>query len=70
MYEVFQHSKRGFAVIVNIKQGRHGSEKDVDMMKTLFTELKYEVVVFEDKTREVCIIVSSIWFVMEFARDK
>ena len=54
MYEIVQHRPRGFAVIVNIAKGRPGSEKDVSMMTDLFSQLQYEVITFEDVTKEVC----------------
>ena len=54
VYELVQHRPRGFAVIVNIAKGRPGSEKDVSMMTDLFSQLHYEVMTFEDVTKEVC----------------
>ena len=54
VYELVQHRPRGFAVIVNIAKGRPGSEKDISMMTDLFSQLQYEVITFEDVTKEVC----------------
>ena len=53
VYELVHHSPRGFAVIVNIAKGRPGSENDVRMMTDLFSQLQYEVMVFENVTKEV-----------------
>ena len=55
VYELSDENPRGFAVIVNIKKGRPGSERDVEMMTTLFTDLRYHVKVFEDESKEVYI---------------
>ena len=52
-YELSDQNPRGFAVIVNIKKGRPGSEKDVAMMTALFTDLRYDVKVVEDESKEV-----------------
>ena len=57
VYELVQHRPRGFAVIVNIAKGRPGSEKDVSMMTDLFSQLNYDVIKFENVTKEVCIAV-------------
>ena len=56
VYELSDENPRGFAVIVNIKKGRQGSEKDVAMMKTLFTDLCYDVKIVEDESKEVYIL--------------
>ena len=59
VYELVEHRPRGFAVIVNIAKGRPGSEKDVSMMSELFSQLQYEVITYENVTKEVCIVRAS-----------
>ena len=53
VYGIARSSPRGFAFIVNIRKGRPGSEKDVDLMTSLFSSMSYDVQIIEDQTKEV-----------------
>ena len=60
VYGLSHHNPRGYAVIVNVKKGRPGSEYDVAMMTQLFKQMHYEVILYEDPTKEVGVFLTEI----------